>query len=517
MENFKESASVSIKLSDTVKDDLNELMLQRKEKLEKIESLGIDPFPHHCIRTHNIADLLDHKDMFISSGETVYITGRIISHRRQGKIGFSHLQDYSGKIQAFIRQDKIGELNYELYKLIDLGDFIQVKGQAIYTQTGEYSVLAEEIVLLSKNMKPLPIVKEKEIDGKLVRYDEFTDIELRYRKRYLDLLLNPSHKQTFENRAKIITTIRKFLDNRGFLEVETPILQPLYGGANARPFTTYHNTLGYDLYLRIATELYLKRLIIGGFERVYEIGKNFRNEGMDRTHNPEFTAIELYQAYSDLDGMMEITESLFRCIANDVFKSNIVEYGDHFIDLDKPFKKSSMLELIRDYTNEDFSCFDTDKLKSFCQKEGVKLDDHANAGRMIAAIFDHFVEDKLIQPTFVTDYPKEISPLAKNHPQNPNLVERFELFICGKEYGNAFTELNSPIEQRKRLDAQAKEKELGDHEANVVDEDFIEALEYGMPPMGGLGIGIDRLIMFFTNNSSIKEVIFFPQMKIEHK
>ncbi|MCL2063297.1 MAG: lysine--tRNA ligase [Candidatus Cloacimonetes bacterium] len=494
-------------------EDYNDLVKQRIEKLEKIKDMGIDPFPHRSQRTHHIAELLEKKDYFIESKDTVYIVGRITSQRRQGKIGFTTVQDMSGKIQAFIRQDKIGEDHYELYKLLDLGDFLQVRGQAVYTQTGEYSILADEIVLLSKNIRPLPTVKEKEIDGKLVRYDEFSDIELRYRKRYLDLLLNPIQRQTFEQRAKIITFIRRFLDERGFLEVETPILQPLYGGANARPFTTHHNTLGVDLYLRIATELYLKRLIIGGFERVYEIGKNFRNEGMDRTHNPEFTAIELYQAYTDLNGMIEITEKIIKGIAETVYQTMSIQYDKYTLDLEKPFRIASMMSLVNEYTGQDFSDFDIQKLRYFCKEKEINIDEHAGTGKIIAEIFDNFVEPNLIQPTFVIDYPIEISPFAKNHPDNPNIVERFELFICGKEFANAFTELNSPIEQRKRLDAQAKAKELGDQEANVVDEDFIEALEYGMPPMGGLGIGIDRLIMLFTNNVTIKEVIFFPQMK----
>jgi lysyl-tRNA synthetase class 2 len=314
-------------------------------------------------------------------------------------------------------------------------------------------------------------------------------------------------------RSRIITQIRKFLDEREYLEVETPILQPLYGGANARPFTTHHNTLDMQLYLRIATELYLKRLIVGGFERVYEIGKNFRNEGMDRTHNPEFTMIELYEAYTDLDGMIELTESLFVNIAETVIKNDTIPFGEHQVSLKRPFRKAGMLELIKEYTGEDFSDFDINRLKAFLKERKIDIQMHWGAGKLIAEVFDNFVENKLIQPTFVIDYPLEISPLAKNHPANPELVERFELFICGREFANAFTELNSPIEQRKRLEAQAKAKELGDDEANVVDEDFIEALEYGMPPMGGLGIGIDRMIMLFTNNVSIKEVIFFPQMK----
>ena len=492
-----------------------DLLRIRKEKLAKIIELGIDPFPPRCKRTHQITELLKNQEKLVESKEIVYIVGRIVSHRRQGKIGFTNISDISGKIQIFVRQDTIGDNNYELYKLLDLGDFIQARGHAVFTQTGEYSLLADEIVLLTKNMRPIPTVKEKIEDGKIIRYDEFSDIELRFRKRYLDLLLNPDHKQVFKYRSKIFSYIRKFLDDRDFLEVETPILQPLYGGANARPFTTHHNTLDMDLYLRIATELYLKRLIIGGFERVYEIGKNFRNEGMDRTHNPEFTAIEMYQAYTDLEGMIELTESLFSSIATEIFGTDIIKYGEHEINLKRPFERASMLALIQKYTGEDFSDLNKDKIQAFLDDKKIKIEKHAGIGKMIATIFDHFVEDKLIQPTFVIDYPIEISPLAKNHPETPALVERFELFIVGKEFANAFTELNSPIEQRKRLEAQAAERELGDEEANVVDEDFIEALEYGMPPMGGLGIGLDRLVMLFTDNSSIKEVIFFPQMKPE--
>jgi lysyl-tRNA synthetase class 2 len=494
-------------------ENYNELLLQRAEKLEKLIHSGIDPFPPRSKHTHKISELLNDKDKYIVSAEELYVVGRIVSMRKQGKIGFTHLQDQSGKIQIFIRQDRLSVENFDLFKLLDLGDFLQVRGTAKVTQAGEYSILADEIWLLSKNLRPLPTVKEREIDGKLVRYDEFADIELRYRKRYLDLLLNPGHKSVFEQRAKIITFIRKFLDNRGFLEVETPILQPLYGGANARPFTTHHNTLDCELYLRIATELYLKRLIIGGFEKVYEIGKDFRNEGMDRTHNPEFTMLELYQAFSDLDGMIELTESLLSQIALELYDTEVLQYGLHQINLVKPFRKESMTGLIKEYTGEDFSDFNIDKLKAFLTAKNIKIEENWGAGKMIAEVFDNFVEKELIQPTFVIDYPLEISPLAKNHPTNPNLTERFELFIAGKEFANAFTELNNPVEQRKRLEAQAASKEAGDEEANVVDEDFIEAMEYGMPPMGGLGIGIDRLVMLYTNNASIKEVIFFPQMK----
>lgn len=493
----------------------SQILKQRREKLDKLSEMGIDAYPPRSERTHNIQELWDNETLFSEQAKLVKIVGRLNAKRRQGKIGFINIQDMYSKIQVFVRQDELGDGNYELFKLLDLGDFVQINGKMVHTQTGEYSVLASEIILLAKNLRPIPTVKEKEVDGKIVRYDEFADIELRYRKRYLDLLLNPESRKTFELRSKIIQSMRNFLNGRNFLEVDTPILQPLYGGANARPFTTHHNTLDMTLYLRIATELYLKRCIVGGFERVYEIGKNFRNEGMDRTHNPEFTAIEIYQAYTDLEGMMELTESMISSIVQELFGKTSITFGEHEINLQSPWRRASMLELIKEYTGEDFSDFDFEKIKAFCKARKIEVAPHAGPGTLIAEIFDAYVEEKLIQPTFVTDYPIEISPLAKNHPGDPNLVERFELFIMGHEYGNAFTELNNPLEQRRRLEHQSAMREMGDDEANVVDEDFIECLEYGMPPMGGLGIGVDRLIMLLTNNTSIKEVILFPQMKPE--
>lgn len=496
-------------------DNENLLLKQKREKYDNLIEMGIDPYPPRSVRTHCIQSLWDNEKDFVEKSQEVSVTGRINAKRRQGKIGFLSLQDSTAKIQIFVRQDEVLEENYELFKLIDLGDFVQVDGKLVYTQTGEYSVLAKKLTLLSKNMRPIPTVKEKEVDGKIVRYDEFSDTETRYRKRYLDLLLNPEHKKVFETRSRIIQGVRDYLNTRAFLEVETPILQPLYGGANARPFTTHHNTLDMTLYLRIATELYLKRLIVGGFERVYEIGKNFRNEGMDRTHNPEYTALEVYQAYTDLGGMIELTEGMISTIAQDLFGTQKINFQGKEINLERPWRRASMLELVKEHTGEDFSDFDLDRLKAFCKAKNIEVDAYAGPGKLIAEIFDVFVEDKLIQPTFVIDYPLEISPLAKNHPDNPNLVERFEVFINGAEYGNAFTELNNPIEQRRRLEHQSKMREMGDDEANVVDEDFLEALDYGMPPMGGLGIGIDRLVMLLTNNTSIKEVILFPQMKPE--
>jgi len=491
----------------------NQFTRLRQEKLEKIKALGIDPYPVESSRSHNISSLLNDKDNWIALETVVTIAGRLVAMRRQGKIGFGNIEDTSGKIQIYVQQNALGEENYELFKLCDPGDFVQATGTLFYTQAGEYSLKCNNIKLLSKNIRPLPAVKEKLIEGKTIRYDEFADIELRYRKRYLDLLLNPSHRKVFELRSKIISAIRHFMDERGYIEVETPILQPLYGGANARPFTTHHNTLNTDLYLRIATELYLKRLIVGGFERVYEIGKNFRNEGMDRTHNPEFTLMEFYEAFSDLNGMMDIAEDMFKHLALDIVGKDTFIYHGHEVCLSGPWQRASMPALVSEHTGIDVDKADFAELAAFCKAKNIELPKGAGKGKLIALLYEHFVEAKLIQPTFVCDFPKEISPLAKAKPGNPLLADRFELIIAGNEFSNAFSELNDPMDQRDRLEAQAKLKELGDEEANVVDEDFLEALEYGMPPMGGQGIGIDRLVMLLTENDSIKEIILFPQMK----
>jgi lysyl-tRNA synthetase class 2 len=496
-------------------ENLNQLLAVRRQKLQKLKELGIDPYPNRSERTHKIKELWENKDKFIESEQKIVITGRLTGMRRQGKVGFGNVSDESGRIQIFVRKDNVGEGNYEVFKLLDLGDFVQVEGECFITKMGEYSIRAKEVTILGKSLRPLPTVKEKEVDGKKQRFDEFSDIELRYRKRYLDLLLNPESKDNFIIRARIIKEIRSFLNSRGFIEVETPILQPLYGGAHARPFTTHHNTLDIDLYLRIALELYHKRLIVGGFEKIFEIGKNFRNEGMDRTHNPEFSMVELYQAYADYNDMMDITEDMILHIAKEVFDSETIDFRDTKISLKKSWHRVSMLDLIKKETGFDASDFDFEKIKAFCDEHKIEIPPAAGPGKLIEEIFGKFVEPKLIQPTFVIDFPKEVSPLAKEKPGNPELTERFELFINGNEYGNAFTELNDPLDQRERLEAQAKLREMGDAEANVVDEDFLEALEYGMPPTGGLGIGIDRLVMLFTGNTSIKEVIFFPQMKPE--
>jgi len=491
----------------------NQFIKLRQEKLEKIKALGIDPYPVESSRSHFISALMENKEALLASETSVTIVGRLVAMRRQGKLGFGNLEDASGKIQLYVAQNLLGEENYELFKLCDPGDFIQANGSVFYTQAGEFSLKCTAIKLLSKNIRPLPAVKEKMVDGKTVRYDEFSDIELRYRKRYLDLLLNPDHRKVFELRSRIITAIRRFMDNLGYVEVETPILQPLYGGANARPFITHHNTLDMDLYLRIATELYLKRLIVGGFERVYELGKDFRNEGMDRTHNPEFTMIEFYEAYSDLRGMMDIAESLIKHLAKDVIGKEIFHYHGHEVNLGGTWRRAAMTDLVNEYTGIKMDNSSQEDLEAFCKAKQIEIPKGSGKGKLIALLFEHFVEPKLVQPTFVCDFPKEISPLAKAKPGNPLLADRFELFIAGGEFANAFSELNDPMDQRERLEAQAALRALGDEEANVVDEDFLEALEYGMPPMGGQGIGIDRLVMLLTENDSIKEVILFPQMK----
>jgi len=493
----------------------NQFIQLRKQKLEKLHTAGIDPYPIKSQRTHKIIEVLSGKEEWVTSGQEVILAGRLVAMRRQGKLGFGDLEDASGKIQIYVAQNLVGEENYELFKLCDSGDFIQAKGTLFFTQAGEYSLKANQISLLAKNLRPLPPIKEKVIDGKLVRYSALSDVELRYRKRYLDLLLNPSHRDIFIRRAKIISAIRLFLDEREFIEVETPILQPLYGGANARPFVTHHNALNIDLYLRIATELYLKRLIVGGFEKVYELGKDFRNEGMDRTHNPEFTMLELYEAYSDLEGMMELTESLLQYLAMDVLHQSGYKFRGYDIDLSKPFHKASMQELLKEYLGLELSEDDYEQALAFCKQYDIEIPPGSNTGKLIYLIYENMVEEKIIQPTFVTDFPKEVSPLAKAKPDNLFWADRFELVVAGNELANAFSELNDPLEQRVRLEAQAKLRALGDEEAAVVDEDFLEALEYGMPPMGGLGIGIDRLVMLLTENDSIKEVILFPQMKPE--
>ncbi|MCK4359248.1 MAG: lysine--tRNA ligase [Candidatus Cloacimonetes bacterium] len=490
----------------------NQLIKARKEKLQKLIEMGINPYPAKAKRTHLIAKILAKPNKFIKEENSVELVGRIRSLRKMGKVSFFHIEDKSGRIQIYIRRDDVGENNYTIFKQCDLGDFVNICGKVFHTQTGELSIHANKFIFLTKTIRPLPIVKEKEEEGKKVVYDQFVDKELRYRKRYLDLLLNPEVKETFIIRSKIIKMMREFLDKRDFVEVETPILQPQYGGAEAQPFITKHNKLDMDLYLRIADELYLKRLIIGGFEKVYEICKDFRNEGMDRIHNPEFTQIELYQAYSDYNDIMNIVEDMLTEIAIKICGSYEFEYDGNKIGMTKPWKRASITSLIKEYANIDIEKMSLDEMIDFCKQNEIELE-IKTYGKIIDEIFKHFVEPNLIQPTFVIDYPKEISPLAKSKPDNPQIVERFEVFIGGLEIGNAFTELNDPIDQRARLEEQAEKRKLGDLEASEVDEDFLEAMEYGMPPTGGLGLGVDRIVMLFTNSHSIKDVIFFPQMR----
>ena len=438
-----------------------------------------------------------------------------MSIRRMGKASFCHIQDSAGKIQIYLKKDDLGEI-YNAFKLMDIGDIIGTRGYVFRTKMGEISIHAQYLELLSKTLRPLPIVKEKvdEAGNKIV-YDPFSDKELRYRQRYVDLIVNEKVREVFIQRSKIMSTIREFFNERSYLEVETPILQPLYGGAFARPFVTHHNTLDIELYLRIADELYLKRLIVGGYDGVYEFAKDFRNEGMDRTHNPEFTMLELYVAYKDYIWMMELVEQLISTIAVKIHGSTKVKIGAHEIDFTAPWTRITMYDSIKKYTGVDITHYSEAELRKLAKELHVSVDPDLSRGKVIDAIFGELVEPNLIQPTFITDYPLEMSPLAKKHRSDPNVVERFEAIVNGSELCNSFSELNDPIDQRARFEEQAKLRARGDEEANVLDEDFLRALEYGMPPTAGLGIGIDRLTMLLTNQESIRDVIFFPQMKPE--
>jgi len=491
---------------------LKEIMDQRREKIKTFIAEGIDPYPHNFNRTHLTADALDHyedKD----EQDTISLAGRLMSRRVMGKASFANIMDGSGRIQLYLSREDVGEDKYAMFKSTDIGDFLGVSGKMMTTRTGEKTLKVFEVVLLSKNIRPLPNVKEK--DGQL--FDGFEDKEQRYRKRYLDLIVNPEVKETFVKRAKIYKSIRNFFDESDYLEVETPILQPLYGGASARPFKTHHNALDIPLYLRIADELYLKRLIIGGFEKVFEFSRNFRNEGMDRTHNPEFTAIEWYEAYVDYFYLMDQVEALFKHLAKDLGQ-NVFSFNDQEIDLTKSFKRSTMADLVQEYVGIDLETADEEELMKVCREHKIDAPSGSNYGQLLDALFDGLVQPHLVEPTFVTEYPKAISPLAKNkRDSDGTFVERFELFIAGNEFANAFTELNDPIDQRERLEAQAALRAAGDEEAQPVDEDFLQAMEYGMPPTGGVGMGLDRLVMLLTGSRSIRDVLLFPQMRPESK
>ncbi len=495
--------------------EFSALELQRRESLEKLRGLGIEPYPAALFPvTHKAKDI---KDNF-KEGEEVVIAGRMMSQRIMGKASFAELLDSTDRIQVYFNRDEIcpGEdktlYNDVFKKLLDLGDFIGVKGTVFKTQVGETSVQVSEFTLLSKALKPLPLPKT-DADGKV--HDAFTDPELRYRQRYVDLVVNNNVKETFIKRTKAMTSMRNFFNEHGYLEVETPILQPIPGGASARPFTTHHNALDIPLYLRIANELYLKRLIVGGFEGVYEFAKDFRNEGMDRTHNPEFTVMEIYVAYKDYNWMMEFTEKMIEKVALDVCGTTEIKVGDKEISLKAPFQRVTMRDAILNFTGKDIAGKSEEELFAICKELDIPTDPSMGKGKLIDEIFGEKCEGNYIQPTFITDYPIEMSPLCKRHRENPELTERFELMINGKEVANAYSELNDPIDQRERFEEQMKLSEKGDDEAMFIDQDFLRALEYGMPPTSGMGIGIDRLVMLLTNNSSIQEVLFFPQMKPE--
>ena len=479
-----------------------EVIQVRRDKLDKLIEEGKNPY--EVVRYDKDAYASVIKENYADyDGKTVSIAGRMISKRVMGKASFAHLLDCTGSIQLYVSRDDLGDENYAAFKKTDIGDIIGVKGVVFTTKMGEISVHCKSVDLLSKSLLPLP-----------EKYHGLKDTDLRYRQRYVDLIANPEVKKTFVTRSRIISAVRAYLDAQGFLEVETPILNTIAGGASARPFVTHHNTLDIDMYMRIAPELYLKRLIVGGFEKVYELGRMFRNEGMDTRHNPEFTMIEMYQAYTDFRGMMDLTEKIFCHVADTVIGSRKITYQGEEIDLASPWKRMTMIDAVREYVGIDFEATeDVEALKAQAKKAGVEFDDDICWGKLLYECFDQKVEEKLVQPTFVYDYPVEVSPLAKRKPTDFRLTERFEFFITAKEFGNAFSELNDPIDQKERFMAQVKQREKGDDEAQMMDEDYVNALMYGMPPTGGLGIGIDRVVMLFTDSASIRDVLLFPTMK----
>ena len=496
---------------------LSEQEIIRREKLEKLTQMGINAFPAD---EYTITDSAQSIKEGFEEGKKVKIAGRLISRRIQGKASFAELQDSSGRIQVYFNRDEIcptddKELYNEVYKhLLDIGDIIGVEGELFKTQVGEMTVMVKNFTLLTKTLRPLPFAK---IDENGVVHDAFNDPELRYRQRYVDLVVNPEVKDVFVKRTKLFNAMRQFFNDAGYFEVETPILQSIPGGAAARPFITHHNALDIPLYLRIANELYLKRLIVGGFDGVYEFSKNFRNEGMDRTHNPEFTAMEIYVAYKDYNWMMDFTERLLEHCAKAVNGTTKAVFGEHEIDWKAPYERISMTDAIKKFTGYDITGKSEEELRTFAKSIGIEVNDTMGKGKLIDEIFGEKCEGNFIQPTFITDYPIEMSPLTKKHRDKEGLTERFELMVCGKEIANSYSELNDPIDQRERFEEQMKLSEKGDDEAMFIDQDFLRALEYGMPPTAGLGIGMDRLIMFLTNNASIQEVLFFPQMRPEKK
>lgn len=496
-------------------EDINVLIKRRIEELEELKKRGVNPYPYNYEISHHSKDVINNFNEL--EGKDVSLAGRIMAIRRMGKASFAHIMDFEGKIQIYLKRDDLGE-HYDNFKLMDIGDIIGVKGFVFKTKTGEITIHVKEYTLLSKAIRPLPVVKEV-IDehGNKIVYDQFADKELRYRQRYVDLIVNRDVKEVFIKRTKIIRYLREYLDSCGYYEVETPALQPIYGGAAARPFITHHNALDMKLFLRIADELYLKRLIVGGFEGVYEIAKDFRNEGMDREHNPEFTMLELYVAYKDYIWMMEFVERLIAYIVEKLYGTLKLKIEDQEIDFTPPWKRFSMPNLMKEKLGIDILNDDYDSLFKFAKSKELDVDEKLSRAKLIDEIFSELIQPELIQPSFIFDYPLELSPLAKRHRNLPGVVERFEGFIMGRELCNAFSELNDPIDQRQRFEEQMKLRLGGDEEAHMMDEDYIRALEYGMPPTAGLGIGVDRLVMLLTNQPSIRDVILFPTMRPEKK
>ena len=487
-------------LTDT---EINEQMQVRIDKMHKIEEQGWKPFGHRFLFTHRAADIAAQFDELSEKETEVTMAGRVMAIRGHGKTCFMDMQDKTGRIQVYVRKDVIGEENYALIKLMDIGDTVGITGTAFRTHMGELSIKATSVEMLSKSLRPLP-----------EKWHGLKDVETRYRQRYVDLIVNPEVRETFVKRSQIIKSVREVLDSHDFLEVETPILNTIAGGAAARPFISYHNALDMQVYMRIAPELYLKRLIVGGMDRVYEMGRVFRNEGIDNRHNPEFTSVEIYQAYADYRDMMDLTEEVVVKTAEKVLGTTTINYEGTTIELASPWKRMSMIEAVKEYSGKDFTnVTDLEEARAIAKELNVAIEPTFGIGKIINACFEEYVEDKLVQPTFITGHPKEISPLAKSNPENPEITDRFEAYIYGREICNGFTELNDPIDQKERFLKQVEERANGDEEANMMDEDFVNALEYGLPPTGGLGIGIDRLVMFLTNSSTIRDVLFFPTMK----
>lgn len=489
-------------------EGMNDQLIVRREKMANLREQGIDPFGSRFERTHNSEQLHKEfenadKDELHDAGIKVSIAGRLMTKRRKGKAGFAHLQDREGQIQIYVRKDVVGDENYELFKQADLGDFLGIEGTVMKTNTGEVTVRAEKLTVLSKALRPLPD-----------KYHGLTNVEQRYRQRYLDLISNRDSFDKFIKRSEIIKSIRDYLNGQGYLEVETPVLHNQAGGAAARPFITHHNALDMEFYLRIALELHLKRLIIGGMEKVYEIGRVFRNEGIDTTHNPEFTLLEVYTAYTDYRDVMDLTEGIFRNASMTVNGTAVIPYGEYTIDLESSWRRVHMVDAVKEACGVDFwPEMSDEEARQLAREHDIEVDDNMTVGHVINEFFEKYVEETLIQPTFVYGHPVAISPLAKKNPEDPRFTDRFELFIAGHEYANAFTELNDPIDQRERFEEQDRARENGDDEAHGVDEDYLEAMEYGMPPTGGLGIGIDRLVMLLTNSQSIRDVLLFPAMR----